>query len=128
MSASAQKPKRQRVKRLVALTTVATGTLDVDTGEIALDEPLSNPEPHGRCALGCGHPATIRWFSSLRGANICQCCGLVFICKCCAVEDRLGRAKWWATQVANLEAELAKERESCATKQETPTPADPASA
>jgi hypothetical protein len=101
------------MKRLVSLTTAATGTLDLGTGEIKLDAPPEPIDPHGSCALGCGHPGMARWYSALRGASICQCCGLVFICKCCGVLNKLERAKWWAKQIAKLEGEYTKVKEEC---------------
>jgi hypothetical protein len=40
----------------------------------------------------------------------------------------LMRAEWYASQIPALKAECEKEMAKCATKQETPTPAAPASA
>jgi hypothetical protein len=98
--------------------------LDLETGELILDldEECDQYRPHGLCARGCGHTATEFW-EVYRGAFRYE-----FRCHCCVIAGRLERAKWYASQVQKLEAEYEKEKESCATKQGTPTPAAPASA
>lgn len=103
--------------------------MNSETGEIDLDEALPEMyQANGRqCELGgCAHVANQIY--ELYGHERREGRAYIFLCGCCVKRKRKERAEWYAKQVPKLTAEYEKEKESCATKQETPTLAAPASA
>lgn len=63
--------------------------------------------PRGECATGCGHPATEVW-QLYKGQQRYD-----FRCRCCVAKGKLDRAIAYRDRIPALEADYAKEKESC---------------
>jgi hypothetical protein len=63
--------------------------------------------PHGPCATGCGHQATVMW-QLYKGIQRYE-----FRCRCCEARGKLERAQWHAAQIATLEQAYETAKGDC---------------